>query len=311
MKLDSHITSEFSDMINELYSEPTEQTVYGVAKEMAGGSGFGVLLDGAENPIPVESAVTLSNDDRVQVVIQNHKATVVANMTDKSITETKTDEAISAASTTIIQEVIKEVGYKYYIYSNGSDINISDSSSAIVIRFSFEMEKADYVTFHGQIQCNIALSSGSSQAIVKASIYVNGTKIGLEPTETWENGNHVFSLDYIFTSGITDSGSFIVYLETTGGSVSIPNKQIIAWLSSIGATGQGVAFDGLLTVEETYDIIDISGNTIEVNNYIDNVDVSRKTPKTSGLNDTYSEITIPNIQVVNYIDRLSPINNSE
>lgn len=306
MKLDSYITSEFSDMINELYSEPTEQTVYGVAKEMAGGSGFGVLLDGAENPIPVESAVTLSNDDRVQVVIQNHKATVVANMTDKVVTETKTEEAISVASTTIIQEVTKEAGFKYYTYSNGSDINISDGSAAsIVIRFSFEMEKADYIIFHGQIQCNVTLSSGSDSATVKATMYINGTKSNLEPTETWGGGSHIFSLKHIFTSGVTDSGSFIVYLESTGGSVKIPNAQITAWLASISATGQGGVFDGLLNIDETYGIISIPDNLPTVNNYIDNIDVSRKTPKISDLNDTYSTIPIPNnIQIINYVDNI-------
>ena len=86
MSLNSHLTSDFSDMINDLYSDPEEQIVYGVAEQMSGDSGYGVVLDGAENPVPVESTITLANGDRVMVMIRNHRATVIANTSTPSAT---------------------------------------------------------------------------------------------------------------------------------------------------------------------------------------------------------------------------------
>ena len=303
MKLDSHITSEFSDMINELYSEPTEQTVYGVAKEMTGGSGFGVLLDGAENPIPVESAVTLSDDDRVQVVIQNHKATVVANMTDKVVTETKAEEVTTSVATTVIKEYMGEAKMKYITYTNSGNISITDGgSSKRAAYFHYETDELTWINSCVQIQCNV--TDATDDCIVTATLKIDNNTITLSPVETWKNGSHIFTINYLYSANVPDGGTYEVLLSCEGGNVTIPSGQSFGYISSVALTTSDNPFDGTLRIDDEFTNISIPNTS--VNNYLDSITVDTPNKRAKGYSDNYSLITIPGMNIVEYSATVNP-----
>ena len=76
------------DLINQFVKlttpeqQPTETTVNGTYKKV--GNVEYVQIDGSDILTPVESTVTADNDDRVQVLIKNHKATITGNITSPS-----------------------------------------------------------------------------------------------------------------------------------------------------------------------------------------------------------------------------------
>lgn len=76
------------DLINQFVKlttpeqQPTETTVNGTYKKV--GNVEYVQIDGSDILTPVESTVTADNDDRVQVLIKNHKAIITGNITSPS-----------------------------------------------------------------------------------------------------------------------------------------------------------------------------------------------------------------------------------
>lgn len=76
------------DLVNQFVKlttpeqQPTETTVNGTYKKV--GNVEYVQIDGSDILTPVESVVTADNDDRVQILIKNHKATITGNISSPS-----------------------------------------------------------------------------------------------------------------------------------------------------------------------------------------------------------------------------------
>lgn len=81
MALSKDIVNQFVKLTTP-EQQPIETTVNGTYKKV--GNIEYVQIDGSDILTPVESVVTADNDDRVQVLIKNHKATITGNITSPS-----------------------------------------------------------------------------------------------------------------------------------------------------------------------------------------------------------------------------------
>ena len=85
MRLSKHLISEFAKMTNNKKDTNNEKTVYGtiVIKD----SKPFVRIDGSQSLFLANSTSSLNNDDRVMVIIKNHTATIIGNITNPSIND--------------------------------------------------------------------------------------------------------------------------------------------------------------------------------------------------------------------------------
>lgn len=87
LNLSSDLLSQFAKTTKDTPNTQKETFVYGTVTE----DGGHVILDGSDTnkPIPLSkhmnNAVTVRKDDRVMIVIKNHTATVIGNITSPSI----------------------------------------------------------------------------------------------------------------------------------------------------------------------------------------------------------------------------------
>lgn len=81
MSLSNELISQFVKTIND---EQTPQTKTDVQGTVVYDGRLYVRLDGSELLTPVTTSVSVKNDDRVTVVIENHSASITKNMTDPS-----------------------------------------------------------------------------------------------------------------------------------------------------------------------------------------------------------------------------------
>ena len=83
MKLDDSVVNSFEKLVNEgLGRDPNKETfVYGAAAVDGTTGDISVQFDGAEVSTPVGSTVRVNDGDRVLVMIKNHQATVISDIT--------------------------------------------------------------------------------------------------------------------------------------------------------------------------------------------------------------------------------------
>ena len=82
MELSSELVSQFVKATNDTEPTSTESTVYGTVVEYEGKKY--VKLDGSDQLTPVETTVSMSENEKVIVNIKNHTATVTGNLSDPS-----------------------------------------------------------------------------------------------------------------------------------------------------------------------------------------------------------------------------------
>lgn len=93
MALSSDLISQFVKVTNDNKKTKKDTTVYGTIKEE--NENKYIQLDGSTEKIPVTSStVTVSKDDRVTVMIKNHKAVVTGNLTSPAVEKITLQETV-------------------------------------------------------------------------------------------------------------------------------------------------------------------------------------------------------------------------
>lgn len=108
MGLSSDLISQFSKATVNHNKEKKESIVYGTAVEYAGS--MYVRLDGSSLMTPMESTTDVKAGDRVTVLIKNHTATTIGNITSPSVSNSRLESAkqeVIAASKIYVTEELK------------------------------------------------------------------------------------------------------------------------------------------------------------------------------------------------------------
>ena len=90
MALSSDLASQFAKVAAGGRDGKKEFTVYGKASVQNGKTS--VLFDGAEEVTPVESTVSVKDEERVIVSVNHHQATIMGNLSDPSASVSETEE---------------------------------------------------------------------------------------------------------------------------------------------------------------------------------------------------------------------------
>lgn len=90
MALSSDLASQFAKVAAGGRDGKKEFTVYGKASVQNGKTS--VLFDGAEEATPVESTVSVKDEERVIVSVNHHQATIMGNLSDPSASVSETEE---------------------------------------------------------------------------------------------------------------------------------------------------------------------------------------------------------------------------
>ena len=96
MALNDFLVSDFVKS-TKVKQKKTENTVLGTVRKDDKGN-YAVQLDGSNILTPVTSTVSLSEKDRVTVLIKNHSAVVTGNLTDKSASSNTVTEVEGTAN---------------------------------------------------------------------------------------------------------------------------------------------------------------------------------------------------------------------
>lgn len=150
MNLPDYLVNNFVKSTNDNRKETKESTVYGTV--VKNGSSFYVRLDGSDQLTPISTTSYLVDGDRVMVVIKNHTATIIGNISSPSASSNDVNESIIRIRKLEIDKVSKE-DIKGNVLWSGSDqmdsttaINldnpISEQTVGIVLIFSSYSEDA-------------------------------------------------------------------------------------------------------------------------------------------------------------------------
>lgn len=135
MALSSDLASQFAKVAAGGRDGKKEFTVYGKASVQNGKTS--VLFDGAEEATPVESTVSVKDEERVIVSVNHHQATIMGNLSDPSASVSETegiklevksvDENLRSSITITAEQIRSEVTD----VENGLNSKITQTASEI------------------------------------------------------------------------------------------------------------------------------------------------------------------------------------
>ena len=162
--------------------------------------------------------------------------------------KSKTDKDITGLLSQISDSEIK-----FYTFTNAHPYIISDGEEVNVVDFSFVSLKKDYVVFQAQILCDCEttlIDDAHNDAEALVTYIINEVEIlDFHPKETWVDGQHILTLQYLLHVENNVLNHFVVKLNMKGGNVSINEYNVRASLY-----GQGIAasdsWNGIINLEE-------------------------------------------------------------
>lgn len=139
MNISDKLLRAFSDIINTRNDTPKRKqnaTVLGtVVKE---GDNISVIIDGSEIATPASALVGVDNGDRVDVLIENHKATITGNHTSPAITKFG-DVYVTMSSDGVIVGKLDEdeqpTGASILIDPTSGEFRVVDANGVPLARF--------------------------------------------------------------------------------------------------------------------------------------------------------------------------------
>ena len=158
MSLSNELISEFAKLTKNEKQTSVETTVNGTIVEYNGDKY--VRLDGSDLLTPIQTTSSIKNDDRVVVLIKNHTATVMGNMTSPSIGDANikdivdqiTEVEILVADKVSTEDFDAEVGrIEYLIADNVTIKETITANSALIVDLT-----ADNVIVKEQLKANEA-----------------------------------------------------------------------------------------------------------------------------------------------------------
>lgn len=135
MGLSNDLISQFAKITKDEPEEKKETTVYGTTVEHEGR--LYVKLDGSDRLTPITTTADIKPEERVQVMIKNHTATVNGNLSSPSASKKDLDDAVDqitqveilVADKISVDEILAEDGRFKYLQADELDakyINVDD-----------------------------------------------------------------------------------------------------------------------------------------------------------------------------------------
>ena len=154
LNLSSDLLSQFAKTTKDTPDTQKETFVYGTVTE----DGGHVKLDGSDREIPLNNTVTVRKDDRVMIVIKNHTATVIGNITSPSI---RSSEKI---------DDLDDVADKLAEF----DIVIADKADVKELR-AVEANVRDLTAVDAEIKGQLTAAEGNIGKLEADNVTVKGT----------------------------------------------------------------------------------------------------------------------------------------
>ena len=135
----------------------------------------------------------------------------------------------------LISNTVSDDLFRYVVLRNGEDITVEDGNSQSVMFARYLVSKPCHVRFNFEILLSSTPTATRSTMEVKAIYKADGVEItDRYPVETWTAGKHILTLQYDLEHDDTVSHSFDLWLETDGGSITIPASDAYEVISSTG-----------------------------------------------------------------------------
>ena len=195
---------------------------------------------------------------------------------------------------------IKITKEQYYTYTNAVALNVLDTQNKKIIDIRFTSTQATLAVFDAEILLDV---DTQTSAVGKITYEINDAEVtAYHPTETWIDGKHILRLLYFIKVTSARSFKFVVKLNMSGGSASIPLENINA-----AVHGQGLVdiadWSGMLEFEETVSPFVLTSPAF-VNNISEEVTVTTESPTGASLQETVSPFVLTSPQVVGFSETL-------
>ena len=211
----------------------------------------------------------------------------------------KTDKNISG----LINQTVSSDLFRYIVLRNGDDVTIGDGEKQSIIFAHYLLSSPSHVRFNFEIlltvnanattgnTTEVTIDNGviilnpiptQSFATVKAIYKSDGEEITSRyPVETWQSGKHILTLQYDLNFDDSLDHTFDLWLEVSGGSVSIAAQDAYEVISSTGLAANN-NWEGTFRGEDGNLYIVIDGQAHKIP---DKIKVGHYPTKTSYEND--------------------------
>ena len=138
MGLSNDILSQLAKVVKEDKKQKTESIVYGTVKTDANGHKY-VQFDGSDQLTPLgdtnqptveDSTATVKENDRVSVLIKNHTATIIGNMSSPSVGQEDVETSIANFDIAIGEQI--QANRAYFKELIGDNVNVNNLTAAII-----------------------------------------------------------------------------------------------------------------------------------------------------------------------------------
>lgn len=222
MTLSNNIVSQFAKLtVNNTRKSSSESIVYGTTVKYDGKTY--VKLDGSDLLTPVQTTSSTNDGDRVSVMIKNHSATIMGNITDPSASS----------------EVVKELGNKITEF----EIIIADKISTKELEVEsarIDQLVSDNIIIGESLTANKASIDELEAEYVKITGRLEATEGSIEKLEATKLSADVADLKYATITDLNATDVKIYNLESTYGDfkVLVTNKfdTIDASIKNLDAT---------------------------------------------------------------------------
>ena len=191
---------------------------------------------------------------------------------------------------------------QFYTFKNAEAKTIGDGQKKELMFIRFSTMETKQVVFQGEVLCDADVTL--DEIVAQVSYRLDGAVIeDYKPTETWsEDGKHIISLYYVIDVEPNTLYRWQVFLNSTGGTISIPVENIrgTIWGQGLVSTEK---WDGYIDLEDTFSAIEL--DSISVNTFTDTFDVDVDVPHSPEAEDEFSAIDIDDsISFVSFSDRM-------
>lgn len=189
---------------------------------------------------------------------------------------------------------------QYYTYTNAVALNVLNNENKNIISIRFTSTQTTLAVFDAEILLDI---DTQTTAIGKITYEINSAEVtNYYPTETWIDGKHVLRLLYFITITSARTFKFVVKLNMSGGSASIPIENIKAAIHGQGLLEVG-DWDGNIEVEESLNVINLTSPQVQ-NNFTPVATLVKHTPDRANLTNELDMFNLTSIQLQGFTNML-------
>lgn len=202
-----------------------------------------------------------------------------------SSAKTKIDKSLSDISQGVeARDVI------FYSFTNASAYNIKQVRS-LIVSMDFVTVSEGMIEFKATVILSSKATASGGSTAVKVVYMLDSQEITTYyPTETYVDGTHYLFLYYLISSQANKARRMEVYLESSGGTATIGQGQILANISGQGLAAKMNEWDGRLEFKEEFSRIQFPASEFTVRTFTDEVTVKYPVRTGSEITDTFGRI---------------------